>query len=184
ERAERRLELHAAAEPQRVVLARRHVTGLAAGDIEDVLPRLGVAGLRHRRRDVGGNSARGGREPPRGSRGRDEHDREAKCVRDPGAHDPIPMQPQRLPTGRYCCFALYFSWQLPQFLNTAGMFALKLASSLIEASADSASWPNFLKRASKSALLSSSQIAGSAWVLSPVLLSGGKRAGPLLATSS
>ena len=77
--------------------------------------------------------------------------------------------------GSYCCFALYFSWQPPQFWSTPGIAALKLASSLIASRAAVASAPNFLKRACRSAMLSSSQIAGKALV-SPVLLSGGKRA--------
>ena len=53
------------------------VAGFAAGDVEDVFPRFGVARLRHRRRDFGGDTARGGGEPRRGRSGGDEDAREA-----------------------------------------------------------------------------------------------------------
>ena len=56
--------------------------------------------------------------------------------------------------------ARYSSWQPPQFFNTGGKLVLKLASSVIAASAAFESVPSLAKRASKSALFS--QIAGSA----------------------
>src|ERR1700676_2561267 len=61
---------------------------------------------------------------------------------------PVAFAPDR--EGAQPSFARYFSWQPPQFWNTLGTLALKLASSATAACAAAASLPNAAKRALKS----------------------------------
>src|SRR5574337_663709 len=179
--AERRFHRESAAEAQRVLLTRRHVAGIASGDEEDIFSRRRVARLGDARRDRRVDAARRGDDERRDGE-RQDGGRKADRDAESDAHG---FLAPRLARARLRYWdALYFSWQPPQLLSTPGIAVLKLASSLMLARAAAASAPNVLKRASKSAMLLSSQIAGRAVVLFPVLLSGGNSVGSSFAAFS